>query len=93
VTGAVDDVPAERLELFGWAVREGVTNVIRHSGARHCRVTVDPARVENTDDGSGPGQAVAGHGLAGLRERAEAAGAQLLIGGTDDGGFRLRVGW
>ena len=93
VTGAVDDVPADRLELFGWAVREGVTNVIRHSGARHCRVTVDPARVEITDDGSGPGRTVAGHGLAGLRERADAAGAQLLIGGTDDGGFRLRVGW
>ena len=38
--GAVDHVPGERRELFGWAVREGV-NVIRHSGARRCRVVVN----------------------------------------------------
>lgn len=93
LAGAVDDVPAERLELFGWAVREGVTNVVRHSGARHCWVTVDPLQVEITDDGTGPGRSVAGNGLAGLRERAEAAGAKVLIGDTDQGGFRLRVGW
>ena len=29
--GAVDEVPAGLRELFGWAVREGVTNVVRHS--------------------------------------------------------------
>ncbi|HST84138.1 MAG TPA: sensor histidine kinase [Kineosporiaceae bacterium] len=93
LAGAVDDVPTERLELFGWAVREGVTNVVRHSGARHCRVTVDSSAVEITDDGTGPGRCVAGNGLTGLRERAEAAGARLLVDGTDQGGFRLRVGW
>jgi two-component system sensor histidine kinase DesK len=93
LAGAVDDVPAERLELFGWAVREGVTNVVRHSEARHCRVTVDPAQVEITDDGAGAGRSMAGNGLTGLRERAEAAGAQLLVGVAEDGGFRLRVGW
>ncbi len=31
--GAVDDVPGERRELFGWVLREGVTNVVRHSDA------------------------------------------------------------
>jgi signal transduction histidine kinase len=36
---------------------------------------------------------VVGNGLTGLRERAEAAGAQLWFGGTEHGGFRLRVGW
>jgi two-component system sensor histidine kinase DesK len=91
--GAVDDVPAERSELFGWAVREGVTNVVRHSGARHCRVTVDPARIEIIDDGAGSGRSEAGNGLTGLRERAEAAGARLLVGDTEGGGFSLRVGW
>lgn len=35
---AVDEVPAERRELFGWAVREGVTNAVRHSGATRVRV-------------------------------------------------------
>jgi two-component system sensor histidine kinase DesK len=93
LAGAVDDVPAERSELFGWAVREGVTNVVRHSGATRCRVIVDPRQVEITDDGAGPGRSVAGNGLSGLRERAEAAGARLLVDGADHGGFRLRVGW
>jgi two-component system sensor histidine kinase DesK len=93
LSGAVDDVPVERLELFGWAVREGVTNVVRHSGARHCRVTVDSSQVEITDDGTGPGRSSIGNGLTGLRERAEAAGAQVLIDAAEHGGFRLRVGW
>jgi two-component system sensor histidine kinase DesK len=93
LAGAVADVPPERLELFGWAVREGVTNVVRHSGARHCRVSVDPNQVEIVDDGTGSETSVVGNGLTGLRERAEAAGAQLWFGGTEHGGFRLRVGW
>ena len=101
--GAVDHVPGERHELFGWAVREGVTNVVRHSAARTCRVVVDPDAVEITDDGRGPVPAPdgqpgtegrhGGHGLAGLRERAEALGASLTVGRSAEGGFRLRVGW
>ncbi|MFC6883944.1 MULTISPECIES: sensor histidine kinase [Actinomadura] len=43
--------------LLGWAVREGVTNVIRHSGARHCEILVrhdgDRAVLEIRDDGPG----------------------------------------
>ncbi|GAA2126552.1 sensor histidine kinase [Actinomadura napierensis] len=52
-------LPPEPDALLGWAVREGVTNVIRHSGARHCRITVrndgDCAVLEIGDDGAGPG--------------------------------------
>ncbi|MFB4301908.1 sensor histidine kinase [Actinomadura sp. NTSP31] len=52
-------LPPEPDALLGWAVREGVTNVIRHSGARHCRITVrndgDRAVLEIGDDGTGPG--------------------------------------
>ena len=33
----VDELPPARRELFGWAVREGVTNVVRHSGATTAR--------------------------------------------------------
>jgi two-component system, NarL family, sensor histidine kinase DesK len=92
LAGAVADVPPERLELFGWAVREGVTNVVRHSGARHCRVTVDPTQVEIIDDGTGSDRTVVGNGLTGLRERAEAAGAQLWFGGAGHGGGADRGG-
>ena len=96
---AVDDVPGERRELLGWAVREGDTNVVRHSGARRCRIVVDRDAVEIHDDGEGPAPAreaagwTLGSGLRGLRERAEAVGATVVVGASPDGGFRLRVGW
>ncbi len=94
--GAVDDVPGERRQLFGWAVREGVTNVVRHSGARRCAVRLSPDAVEIVDDGRGPGPGSpdpSGHGLAGLRERATQAGAVLTVAHAPEGGFVLRVGW
>jgi two-component system sensor histidine kinase DesK len=94
---AVDPLPPGRDELFGWAVREGVTNVIRHSGASACRIRVSPDEVEVCDDGQGPGDAggdepaTVGHGLVGLRERAHAAGGSLHVGRGAEGGFSLRV--
>ena len=92
---AVDDVPGERRELFGWVVREGTTNIIRHSGAEHCVVTAGRNVVEIADDGRGPtGQPVdakAGSGLAGLGERVERAGGVLTVGRSSLGGFLLRV--
>jgi two-component system sensor histidine kinase DesK len=100
---AVDEVPGDRRELFGWAVREGVTNVVRHSGASRCRVALSRECVQVVDDGGGlatvlggpgPNGATGGSGLRGLRERAEAVGAAVSVGEGDDGrGFRLRVGW
>jgi two-component system sensor histidine kinase DesK len=50
---AVEDVPVERRELFGWVLREGVTNVVRHSGASAVRVTVMADSIEIVDDGAG----------------------------------------
>jgi two-component system sensor histidine kinase DesK len=97
---AIDEVPQRHRELFGWVVREGVTNVVRHSGASRCLVRVGPGTVEITDNGAAargaPAQATvvhrpAGHGLVGLRERAEAAGGSLSVGSAPDGGFRLTV--
>ena len=93
----VQDVPADRRELFGWAVREGVTNVVRHSRARRCTIVVGPDAVEVVDDGAGtslPAGASGGSsGLAGLRERAAALGASVVAETVAGGGFRLRVGW
>ena len=51
----ISGIPRPRQELFGWAVREGVTNVIRHSGATRCVIRVSPDEVEIADDGSGAG--------------------------------------
>jgi two-component system sensor histidine kinase DesK len=82
--------------VLAWAVREGATNVIRHSGASHCTIRVlaglSEASVEVTDSGTlGLGEAVAGNGLAGLRERAQALGGSVAAGALPEGGFRLRV--
>jgi two-component system sensor histidine kinase DesK len=49
----VTGLPWQRQELFGWAVREGVTNVVRHSGATRCRIRVTVDEVEISDDGRG----------------------------------------
>ncbi|MET8040326.1 histidine kinase [Micromonospora sp. NPDC005215] len=89
----VPELPDEWDRLFGWAVREGVTNVVRHSGARCCTVRVHPDRVEVSDDGRGPSTPDAtGHGLVGLRERAWELDASLTVGRRPDGsGFLLRV--
>ncbi|MFC4786467.1 sensor histidine kinase [Nocardioides sp. MAHUQ-72] len=76
---STDDVPTHLRELFAWTVREGVTNVIRHSGARTCEVRLTPTAAEVRDDGCGPhGTGKAGSGLAGLRERAAAVGATVV---------------
>ncbi|MGO9820774.1 MAG: sensor histidine kinase [Solirubrobacteraceae bacterium] len=85
--------------VLAWAVREGATNVIRHSHAARCMVQVTAglteASVEVVDDGvrgsPGSGDAPAGHGLSGLRERAEALGGRLEAGPLPGGGFRLAV--
>ncbi len=89
---STDEVPSELRELFAWTVREGVTNVIRHSGASRCTVRLQPGEVEVRDDGTGPGQrsGCSGNGLDGLRERAAAAGAVLVTRPLEPG-FQLSV--
>jgi two-component system sensor histidine kinase DesK len=88
---AVDVVPARHRQLFAWALREGVTNVVRHSGAGWCGVQLAADCVEIRDDGRGPGGRGTGSGLAGLQARAEKAGARLELGRAPEGGFLLRV--
>ncbi|WP_069164381.1 sensor histidine kinase [Nocardia altamirensis] len=77
-------------ELFGWVLREAVTNVIRHSAARHCTVLVGDSSIEVVDDGRGLGAgAASGSGLAGLRERVRAAGGTLTMSASTQGGVRV----
>jgi two-component system, NarL family, sensor histidine kinase DesK len=89
--GAVDEVPAGRRELFGWVVREGVTNVVRHAQASRVTIRVTPSTVEVVDDGPGREARAPGSGLAGLAERAAAAGGQLDAGPVPGGGYRLAL--
>ena len=82
--------------LLAWTVREGVTNVIRHSRARSCVISITQAdghvRADITDDGrGGTGAAPTGSGLIGLAERASVLGGRVESGPLPCGGFRLQL--
>jgi two-component system, NarL family, sensor histidine kinase DesK len=92
------DVDAEA--VLAWCLREAVTNVIRHSGARTCRIRLiqhpGELSLEVTDDGHGPGgqdaDAPPGAGLRGMSERLSTVGGRLSLGAADPGsgrGFKL----
>ncbi|GCB44619.1 sensor histidine kinase [Streptomyces sp. NL15-2K] len=77
-------------------VQEALTNVLRHSGARHAAVSVvrgdGRLMVEVVDDGlSATPPAGSGFGLVGMRERASAAGGTIDYGTVPGGGFRVRA--
>src|SRR5213592_2277305 len=65
-------LPAAVEAVLAWTVREGVTNVMRHSQAKRCAIRITSrdgrASVDVIDDGRG-GFPEAGSGLRGLEER------------------------
>jgi two-component system sensor histidine kinase DesK len=84
--------------VLAWCLREAVTNVIRHSRARHCRIRLTARlgelALEVTDDGQGFGdqdpENPKGSGLRGMSERLSAVGGSLSVGPVNPGhGFRL----
>ena len=92
---AISIDPAHETTI-AWAIREAVTNVVKHSGARTCRIALDAGdegytTLEVEDDGRGPGGADHGTGLEGLADRARALGGTLEAGPSDGRGFLLRV--
>ncbi|MFF4209885.1 sensor histidine kinase [Streptomyces sp. NPDC001796] len=103
--GVTADIPAEpdltgvaeeRESVLAWALREAVTNVVRHSGAGRCTVevlqrqTLDGPMLELSveDDGSGGAGNGPGNGLTGLTERLQKVGGTLEAGRVRHG-FRL----
>ena len=90
VDRAVHEIDPSMRVLFGYVVREAVTNVVRHANARTCTITVGAGAVEIVDDGSGD-PAPPGNGLSGLAERVRAAGGTLAAGPRPGGGFAVRA--
>lgn len=74
-------VPGTNSVLFSWVLREAVTNVIRHSGARNCWVKVETDRLEVLDDGTltQNNELTKGNGLTGLEQRVKDSGGDLLL--------------
>ncbi|MFD0472518.1 sensor histidine kinase [Nonomuraea thailandensis] len=97
LNGTWPDVDEGRELVCYRIVQEGLTNALRHSGARHVEVALDctDERVEVTvsDDGSGaaPGATANGFGLRGLRERLRGVGGELDVTAGSGGGFTLRA--
>jgi signal transduction histidine kinase len=90
--GANADLAAYRI------VQEALTNVVRHAGSPTASVSIrySPREVEIEVDDQGRGRpggvgVVAGNGLIGMQERANAAGGELVAGPGSDGGFRVRA--
>ena len=81
--------------VLAWTVREGVTNVLRHSQAQCCTIRLlqsrEAVRVEIIDDGAGGASWQPGSGLTGLGERVADSGGQLEANTLPQGGFCLRV--
>jgi len=99
VSLTMSDVPTDlpaRVDLSAYRiVQEALTNVLKHAGpgARtEVRVNLDNevVSIEVTDDGHAvttlPGS---GHGIMGMRERAQLLGGSLTAGPRVDGGFRV----
>lgn len=78
-------------ELFGYVVRESVTNVVRHAEATWCVIEVDEHSVEVRDDGVGVGTDRSGRGLTGLGERVAAAGGVVEVAAAPGGGTSVRA--
>jgi two-component system sensor histidine kinase DesK len=86
------ELPSGAEETLALALREAVTNVVRHSGASSC--TASLVRTDHelvlsiADDGRGSG-APEGSGLRGMRERVEAFGGTVTR--VPGRGMRLRI--
>jgi two-component system sensor histidine kinase DesK len=92
VNTAVEPEDPEREAVLAMALREAVTNVIRHSGARSCAIGLETGpqgmlRLTVVDDGRG-GDIREGSGLSGMRARLSAAGGALEVT-SDASGTRL----
>jgi signal transduction histidine kinase len=74
-------------------VQEAITNVVRHAGAQHCRVTVDyrdaELYLEVADSGNGGAVSGDGYGLIGMRERVELLHGRFAAGPRAAGGFEV----
>jgi signal transduction histidine kinase len=95
--GGVDEIPRDLVPDLLAVIRELVTNVVRHAGARRVTVTVSAGNkvlVVVADDGAGLPAVTVRSGLANLADRAERRGGRLTaIGGPAGTEVRWLVPW
>lgn len=95
--GEPPPLPHATEAALAWVMREGVTNIIRHSRASACDISFTREgghlSVEVRDDGAASPDATSGSGsgLAGVRERVAGLGGAYTAGAAPGGGWRLAV--
>ena len=93
MSGAVDTlVPPEVAPHAEAALREGLSNALRHARARNIVVTIEAAEdliVDVLDNGVGRPETVARSGLANIENRATTLGGTLTIGPGQGSGTRF----
>jgi len=89
-------MPATAENVLALALREAVTNILRHARAKRCQVSVRQEGGQIVchirDDGQAPVDRAAlerGNGLRGMRERIAAAGGRLTL--RAEGGLALEL--
>ena len=90
IDGDLTGVPVAIADHARAALREALSNVVRHSGARTVLVRVRRApesmRLQVVDDGCGIPRDVSKRGLRHLEERAAAAGGRCTVNSSPDSG-------
>jgi signal transduction histidine kinase len=96
--------PSAQLALYR-IIQEALTNTLKHADATSAQVRLhyryEEVELEVSDDGrpgsaaapasSGAGSMAAGHGLAGMRERAAVFGGEVSAGPRPEGGWRVHT--
>ena len=85
VPTALPPLPDDVAELFGYVIREGVTNIVRHSRATCATITVTEDTVTVSDDGVGIPAGATRTGLRGLEARLAMAGGRLTVTSAETG--------
>lgn len=87
-------LPERTQSMLALVLREAVTNIIRHSNARHCHIRLtsrgDTLELFVDDDGGGQIR-MDGNGIQGMRARIESLGGSLEIGATSPSSLTARV--
>ena len=90
-----DNLPLLIESILSMALKEAVTNVVKHSGATYCRINLNSAsqltvlQVEDDGIGDETKRYIEGNGLAGMRERIEFVNGSLTI--EQHNGTRLTI--
>ncbi|HIY23162.1 MAG TPA: sensor histidine kinase, partial [Candidatus Brachybacterium merdigallinarum] len=90
VPTALPPLSEDLSQLFGYVIREGVTNIVRHSGASTATIAVTEHSVTISDDGAGIPARAELSGLRGLEARIAVAGGRFEID-SDERGTRLHA--